>query len=186
MKTLFIISLLVFVWGNSLVKADNHAIISGKATPGTKVLLQYDRGMVRTEAEDKADDSGNFSLDCPLDRSAIYTLTNDGIKGGVPVFIQPGSKVTADLTKKNVVFSGDGIKENQFLQQVKSKKDELSKKYPQNMTDVVGYKTAALKCLEEVQKFVAGAPVLDTRFTGILKTSLAVEAYRSLLKYPFN
>ena len=185
MKTLFIISLLVFVWGNSLVKADNHAIISGKATPGTKVLLQYDRGMVRTEAEDKADDSGNFSLNCPLDRSAIYTLTNDGIKGGVPVFIQPGSKVTADLTKENVVFSGDGIKENQFLQQVKSKKDELSKKYPQNMTDVVGYKTAALKCLEEVQKFVAGAPVLDTRFTGILKTSLAVEAYRSLLKYPF-
>ena len=185
MKILFVISLLVFVWGNGLVKADNHAIISGKTIPGTKVLLQYDRGMIRTEAESKADDSGNFSLNCSLDRPAIYILTNDGVKGGIPVFIQPGSKVTANLTKENVVFSGDGIKENHFLQQVKSKEDELSKKYPQNMSDVVGYKTAALKRLEEVQKFVAGAPVLDTRFTGILKTSLIAEAYRSLLRYPF-
>lgn len=182
MKKLLIVFLIL---GSMMVKAENDAVISGKAIPGTKVLLQYDRGMVHTEAEDKAGDSGNFSLNYRLDRPGIFTLTNDGVKGGVLLYIKPGSRMTADLTKENIVFSGNNTKENQFLQALKSRKEELSNQYPLNMSDAQAYKTAILRQLSEVQKFLAGASSLDAEFTGTLKAYVAVQAYHSLLNYPF-
>ncbi len=185
MKNICIILLFIPMWMSVMAKAENNVIISGKATPGATVRLEYDRGMVRAEAESKADDSGNFSLYYQANRPGIYMLVNASGKGRYPLFVKPGFKVTAELKEENVVFSGDGKQENQFLQELKSKKEELSQKYPLNRVDVLAYKTAMLKQLEEAQKFMAGVSSLDAQFVGMVKTSLDIEAYRSLLGYPF-